>query len=729
LPKTKRDRLERRILDLLTEDAGRPLKPKEIARELSIPTPAYRDLKETLRRMTEEGALYKVKRGRYAPPRKINVAVGRFAFGSHGGGTVTTDGPDSEVIFVRAHHAGSALHGDKVAVRVSERQGGPLPEGEIIRVVERSRTTVVGTLFDDGRVAIVRPENHKIPRDVLIPPESRSGAKDQQLVEVTIASYGDSRQMMVGEVAEVLGTPGDPGLDVTIVMKEYDLPLRFPDRVEEAASKLPDRPRKQDVAGRLDLRELDVVTIDPVDAKDFDDALSVRMLSDDVVEVGIHIADVSHYVSPEDVLDREAYARGTSVYLVDRVVPMLPEALSNRLCSLVPEEDRLAFSVLLRMDRDGAVKSAKFAPSVIHSKRRFAYQEVQELLDGKPPSKGDRRFMEPLRTLADLSRTLIAKRHARGSLDFDLPASRVILDPKGFPVDIQKVERLEAHRLVESFMLLANESVAKKLKQMEVPALYRNHRGPDAMATQELREMLARYGYKLQVKKGGELSPRGLQKVLHESDEAPEAAVIHMLVLRSMKRALYEVEPLGHFGLATRNYTHFTSPIRRYPDLVVHRVLKSIVAGERPPLEDDSAASIGEHCSERERVAEEAERASVELKKVQYMLERIGDEFDGRIVSVTAFGFFVEIDDVFVNGLVHVNRLEDDYYLFVEENLTLLGEHTGRTFKLGDRVRVVCTHADIGKRQIDFELVGEEGSADDEDERPRRRGGRRRRRS
>jgi ribonuclease R len=725
---TRSDRLERRILELLTDRAGRPLKPKEIARELDVSTAEYRGLKDTLHRMTDEGVLYKVKHGRYAPPRKINVAVGRFSFGRHGGGTVTTDDPDAEVVFVPAAQTGTALHGDKVAVRISERRSGPLPEGEIIRVVDRARTTVVGTLFDDGRVAIVRPENHRIPRDVLIPPEALNGAKDQQLVEVRVISWGDPRQMMVGEVAEVLGTPGDPGLDVTIVMKEYDLPLRFPDRVEEAAAKLPDRPSPEDIKGRLDLRELDVVTIDPVDAKDFDDALSIRPLSGDAIEVGVHIADVSHYVRPGDPVDEEGYARATSVYLVDRVVPMLPEALSNRLCSLVPHQDRLAFSVMLRMELDGTVKSAKFAPSVIHSKRRFAYQEVQEILDGRRPAPEDQRFAESLRTLAAISRSLVEKRHARGSLDFDLPASRVILDARGLPIDIQKVERLEAHKLVESFMLLANESVAKRLKQMEVPALYRNHRGPDAMATQELRDMLARHGYKLQIKKGGDLSPRALQKVLHESDGAPESAVISMLVLRSMKRALYEPEPLGHFGLATQNYTHFTSPIRRYPDLVVHRVLKSIVAGERPPVEGSVMAAIGERCSERERVAEEAERASVELKKVQFMLERLGEEFDGRIVGVTAFGFFVEIDDVFVTGLVHVNRLEDDYYIFVEETLSLLGEHTGRAFKLGGRVRVVATHADIARRQIDFELV-EEGDEGDPDARRRRRGGRRRSRS
>ncbi len=688
----------------LLEDSARPLKAKEIARELGVSTSDYRKLKTLLREMTATGDIYKVKRGRYAPPERINVLVGRLATRSRRNATVVTDG--GETLFVAAAGVGNALDGDRVAVRVIDPKAKPLPEAEVIRVMEHAHTEIVGTLSIDGRVASVRPENPKIPRDVLIPPDGLADAKDGDLVTVRIESFGDARTMMVGAVSEVLGQRGDPGVDVLIVMKEFDLPLRFPDAVEAAAERLPASPRPRDLADRMDLTDRVAITIDPVDAKDFDDALSIRSLGGGRVEVGVHIADVSHYVTPGSVLDREAHARATSVYLVDRVVPMLPEALSNRLCSLIPNEDRLAFSALFRMTSDGEVSSVRFTPSIIHSRRRFAYQEVQALLDGGPPAPGDAEFVEPLQRLAALSDRLIARRTARGSLDFDLPASRVILDEHGMPIDIQKVERLMAHRLVESFMLLANEAVAKRLATLEMPGLHRVHQGPDALAVSELRAALARFGVTLRLTKDKSVTPRALQRALAEVADRPEAEVVNTLVLRSMKRALYDATPHGHFGLAARHYTHFTSPIRRYPDLIVHRVLRAALTHGEPPVERElDMQMIAEHCSTRERNAEDAERQSVELKKVQFMAERIGDVFEGRIVSVTVFGFFVELDAYHVNGLVHVNRLGDDYYAFTEDTLALVGEHTARQFRIGDRVTVEVSRADLARRQIDFDLV------------------------
>jgi ribonuclease R len=703
--------LSREILRYLRDVSGRPLKPKEIARGLEIRPAEYRRLKSLLREMVEKGDLYRVKRGRYAPPDKINLVVGRFSVSRRGGGTVTADPPSTDAVFIPPGGVNGALHGDRVACRLMARRSGPLPEGEITRVIERARTEIVGTLHAGPHLIVVDPEDPQITRQVLVPPDSTGGAEDGQMVAVEVVSWGDQRTMMVGRVKEVIGRPGDPGLDVLIVMKDFGLPSRFPEDVEDAARRLPPAPIPDDLRGRLDLRAELCVTIDPADARDFDDALSIRALDGGAFEVGVHIADVSHYVRPGSVIDREAYRRGTSVYLVDRVVPMLPEALSSHLCSLVPGEDRLAFSVFVRLDGAGNAGAARFTRSVIRSARRFTYQEVQDILDGGGAPGDDRRLVEPLRGLAELSRRLGEGRRARGSLDFDLPESRVILDDFGLPIDIQRVIRLEAHRLVESFMLLANEAVAKRVRRAEYPALYRVHEAPDPMTIDELRAALARLGIKLTPRKEQAVTPRHLQRVLEAVAGRPEEELVNTLVLRSMKRARYDPEPRGHFGLATRNYTHFTSPIRRYPDLVVHRVLKSILARRTPPAEDDGAMiPIAEHTSERERIAEEAERASVELKKVQFMAERIGEVYSGRIVGVNAFGFFVELSTYHVTGLVHVNRLEDDYYIFREDSLTLIGERTGRRFRLGDDVVVQVTRADIARREIDFDLEPQPGA-------------------
>lgn len=692
---------------LLREHAGRPLKPKEIAKQLGVSTRDYRDLKDVLAELVDAGKLYRVKRGRYAPPEKINVTTGRFVVGRRGARILPDDRAET-ALFVPFDRDGGALDGDRVAGQILARGSGPLPEGEVIRVLERAHEHIVGTLHVNRDVSRVAPLDPQIRRDCYVSSDRLGGAEEGDVVVVDITSYGDSRRMMRGEIREVLGKYDSPGVDVLVVLKEFGLPTRFPGEVDEAAKRLPKAPREADFANRVDMRTVPTFTIDPAEAKDFDDALSIERREDGTLDVGIHIADVSHYVETGSVIDQEAYRRATSVYLVDRVIPMLPEQLSNELCSLVPNEDRLAFSVLLRLDASVRIRSVRFARTVIRSRRRFAYQDVQALLDGAKPSKADRPFLEPLRDLAALSDTLIERRSARGSLDFDLPGSRVELDESGFPIDIQRAQRLAAHRLVESFMLLANECVAKRLRRVKWPALFRVHEAPDPLATEELRASLARFGIHLRGKKNMPIKPTALQAALAESSELRAAEVVHTLVLRSMKRALYDTSPDGHFGLATTDYTHFTSPIRRYPDLVVHRVMKAYLGEGKPPYDEEAhAESVAQHCSERERVAEEAERTSVELKKVQFMSRKIGERFQGRIVAVTGFGFFVELDRYHVSGLVHLNRLEDDYYLFDAERLSLLGERTGRQFRIGDAVTVDVARTDLPRRQIDFDLVDE----------------------
>ncbi len=702
--------LTRQVLDHLRLRSTRPLKPKEIARALKVPASQYRELKTLLREMVQRGDLYRVKRGRYAPPERINLVIGRFTASRRGGGKVTGEPPGKEMIFIPPARVGSALHGDRVACRVMGHHAGSLAEGEIIRVIDRARTTIVGTVRARAHLVTVDPEDPNITREILIPPDDVGDAEDGQMVVAEIVSWGEERTMMVGRITEVLGSPGDPEVDMQIVIKDFALPQRFPEEVEAAAAGFSERLTAADLKGRRDLRKVVCFTIDPRDARDFDDALSLQPLDGGQLEVGVHIADVSYYVQPDSVIDREALRRATSVYLVDRVIPMLPERLSSELCSLVPGEDRLAFSALHRLTPDGKTRSTRFVRSVIRSSRRFTYQEVQVILDGRSPSQTERHLVEPIRRLHELAERLGERRRERGSLDFDLPASRVILGENGFPIDIQRVIRLPAHRLVESFMLLANEAVARHLKTAGWPALFRVHEGPDPIAAEELTRTLGRLGIRLPARKGKEFTPRLMQRILADVEGKPEADLVNTLVLRSMKRARYDPSPMGHFGLALRNYTHFTSPIRRYPDVVVHRAMAEILQRGKPPEEDgdDAMTWLGEHCSERERVAEEAERASVELKKVQFMRERIGGRFSGRISAVTSFGFFVELDAYHVTGLVHLNRLDDDYYVFNEERLSLLGEHTGRRFRMGDRLEVEVVRADVARRQIDFELVEED---------------------
>jgi ribonuclease R len=710
----------RSIVEYLRTEAGRPLKPRELAKALGIPQAEFGAFREQLERLEEEGVLYRVQRQRYAAPERINLQVGRIQTTRSGSGFLVPEeaGPD---VFIPVQALNTALDGDRAVVRVESRSGGDRPQGRVIRVLERARSRIVGVFHPagpgrSGRAShgYVVPEDRKLPWDLIVAPGGavRPAAGDVVVAQVT--DWGGAHRGPSGEITEVIGRHGEPGVDVLAILHGYELPTEFPAAVEEAAAALQAAGvQSSDLAGREDLRETLVFTIDPADARDHDDALSIETLPRGGWRAGIHIADVAHYVAEGGELDREARRRGTSVYLVDRVVPMLPHALSSDLCSLVPDADRLAMSLFVELGSDGNVRTHRLVRSVIRSRHRISYEDAQEVLDGRGTVSPE--ADEALRQLHAAAEQLRLTRQGRGSLDFDLPETRVVLDVSGQPTDIQRVTRLDAHRLVEDFMLLANEVLARKASQAEVPFVYRIHEPPDESRMLQLREFVAAFGHRL-TGHPGKPTPRDLQRLLRAADGRPEEGLVTTVVLRSMKQARYSAANAGHFGLATPLYTHFTSPIRRYPDLVVHRVLDTrFIAesgpGRAPDLPDEeSLAEIARHSSERERVAVSAERDSKDLKRAEFMSQHIGDEFDGTISGVTAFGFFVLLDQFFVEGLVHVSSLDDDYYLFVEEQFALVGERTRRRFRTGDRVRVRVGGVSLEERRIEFDLVAGEAS-------------------
>jgi ribonuclease R len=695
------------ILAHLQQDARRPLKSKELARALDVDSADFEEFRAFLAQLVDEGLLYRAKSQRYALPQKINLVVGELQTIRSGAGFVGVEGaPD---VYVRSNGLGSAVDGDTVVARVERRRKGDRPEGTIIKVLERSRQSVVGVYHPAQSFGFVVPEDQKLTRDVFIPPGKEGGATEGDVVQVRVVSWGDDHRGPAGEVERVLGRLGDPGVDVLTVAFGHELPLDFPPDVVEEAERLSGRGiTAADLDGRLDLRGQLVFTIDPADAKDYDDALSIRLTEEGLWEVGVHIADVSHYVEEGGVVDQEAFRRGTSVYMVDRVIPMLPEALSNGICSLVAHEDRLAVSLIVQLDDEAEVRGHQVARTVIRSAHRLAYEDAQRSLDGEASISEE--ADEALRTLLQLSRKLRAKRVARGSIDFDLPESRVVLNTAGEPTDIQRVLRIETHRLIEDFMILANEVVDREAGRRKLPFVHRVHEPPDPSRVERLRGFLGGLG----VRVPEEPSPKDLQRALEKFADRPEEGLVSTIVLRSMKQARYSEKPLGHFGLATDHYTHFTSPIRRYSDLVVHRLAtRAMVDGERLPeeLRTELLPAVSRHTSQRERVAVEAERDSIDLKKVEFMRRHVGETFDGTVSSVTSFGLFVLLDRYFVEGLIHMSSLEDDYYVFMEEQFALMGEHTRRRFRLGDRVRVRVDSVNMERRQIDFRLDSQLESA------------------
>ena len=689
------------VRDVLRESPRGPLKAKDIAKALEVPNRDYRRFRNFLRKMERTGELYRVKGNRFAVPDKINLAVGILRVTRSGDGFLRPEHPGQTEVFLPSRNHDSAMDGDRIAVRIEGRPPDRAPIGRVVKVLERGRTTVVG-VFRAGRAfGHVKPLDRRISRDVLIPNGKSGDARDGDIVVARVLSFGDRRLNASGEVERVLGQADDPGVDVLAVLHGHGLPAEFPKQVEAAAREAEVKMREP--GPRTDRRNLHVLTIDPSDAKDHDDALSVTPVAEGVWEVGVHIADVSHFVEDGSVLDLEAFQRGTSVYLVDQVVPMLPHRLSSELCSLTAGDDRLAFSLFFTMDEEGELRSHRFERTWIRAVHGLDYEAVHEVLGG-------RRAIDPetdaaLGVLNRLASRLRERRKGRGSLDFDLPEARVILDEEGTPIDIRKMEQLDSHRLIEDFMIFANEVVAREAIQRKLLIPFRVHESPKDDRLEELREFLVSVGHPLPK---GKLGSKALQAILEKTEGRPEAGLVSTVILKAMSRARYDADNLGHFGLASRAYCHFTSPIRRYPDLVVHRVMARSLIDGKPPLDRwdrERMEAVTLRSSEREQLADRAERDSVEMKKIEFMKRHLGDDFTGTISGVAAFGFFVLLDRYFVEGLVHVSSLGDDYYRFLATSYALVGERSKRRFRLGDRVRVRVSRVNKEDRKIDFTLI------------------------
>jgi ribonuclease R len=699
------DDLSNILADLYRRAGNRPMKIKEMAKRLDVPSDLYRTFRDGVRDLYGGGFLVRVRKGRYQLARSVELREGRIAVRRDGSALLKPVAPGQEPVRISARDRKDAVHGDRVRVLVDEDRGRWGWTGRVVEVLERAHPMIGGVLVRSRGHCLVRPANPRIDRDVVVvggPGEAKEG----DTVAVEILDWGRGGRRIQGTITRVFGDPSthDPGI-VSIIL-ENGLPFDFPTEVLEAARSIAEEAREDDLPGRLDRRDLPLFTIDPADAHDYDDGLSLERIGRGRWRVGIHIADVSHFVRPGSPVDLEARRRGTSVYLVDRAIPMLPERLSGEVCSLLPGEQRPAVSVFVDIGRDGTIHGTKISETVVRSRARLTYDRAQRILEGgDDPEAGA--FREDLRRLHALSRELHRARAERGSLDFDRPEPRVILDDEGVPVEVHRVDPLDSHRLIEEFMVLANRIVTEALTGAGVPLIYRVHEAPSAEDLEPLERCLAGLGRTPPWRASG-ISPGALQQVLDGCRSRGEKHLLSHLVLRSMKRALYSGRNRGHFGLAVPLYAHFTSPIRRYPDLFVHRQLKAHLRGQRPPVpeaEEGLLEEIAVHAVERERAADRAEWDSVDLKIVQFMENRLGEVFPGMVSGFASAGFFVLLDAFPVEGMVLLRDLEDDFYEFIDEEWRLRGRRTGRTFSLGDRVRIEVARADRFRREIDFRLL------------------------
>jgi ribonuclease R len=716
IKKEKRRDQERRglsaeeLLQMMKEE-DRPLLLREILCRLGLQKEQRQKAREYLRDLADQGKVVRIRGNRYGLPSKMNLVVGRVKMHPDGYGFVIPEIEGEEDIFISSRNLKEAMHGDRVVARIeSIRRKGK--EGSVIRILERKTRKVVGKFMRAKNYSYIIPEDERILQEVFIPEGETKKARPHQIVVVEITQYPTERARPEGRVTHILGYPDDPEVEPQIIIHKYDLPHRFTSAALKEAQNLPPVPSSNEYRERVDLRELPTFTIDGENARDFDDAVSIEREKDGGVKLYVSISDVSHYVKEGTSLDEEAYLRGTSVYFPDRAIPMFPTELSNEICCLHPRVDRLTLTAELRYDRNGERRGVQFYPSVIRSDERLTYTLVRKILvDGD--SKLKEKFVHLLPSLeimADLCQELRRRRTERGAIDFDLPEPEVILNLQGEAEDIIRAERNLAHQIIEEFMIAANEAVAHFMEEKGVPFIYRIHEPPKKEATDEFRRFVSHLGFKSirpdhGMRKESDHSPKEFQRILSEVKGRPEERVVNAILLRSMKWAKYSAKNLGHFGLASDGYTHFTSPIRRYPDLIVHRFLKSVLAKKEIKISEEVLANQAGHLSDRERVAMEAEREILGRYRVRFMKNKIGEEFEGIISGVTAFGFFVELIDIFVEGLVRVTSLHDDYYQYHEKKYSLVGERTHKTFRIGDGVRVRVDRVDVERRHIDFGLI------------------------
>lgn len=694
---------KKRMYELVQDPTYVPMKLKELAMLLNVPREQRDELKEVMDMLVAEGKVSLSKRGKYGKPESF-VLVGIFTGNAKGFGFVTIEGQDQD-IYIPADKTGGAMHGDRVQITASAARSGKRAEGAVVRVLERANATLVGYYQKNKNFGFVVPDNQKIAEDIFIPQGKDMGAVTGHKVLVRITDYGGERRSPEGVITEIIGHVNDPGTDILSIVKAYGLPEEYPEEVMRQVNRIPDEVLPQEMAGRKDIRQWQTVTIDGEDAKDLDDAITITR-EEFGYRLGVHIADVSHYVTEGTPLDEEALKRGTSVYLVDRVIPMLPHKLSNGICSLNEGTDRLALSCIMDIDLQGRVLGHEIAETVVRVDRRMTYTAVNGIITDRDPALmekyGD--FVEMFDLMKELADILREKRMQRGSIDFDFPETKIILDEKGKPIEIKPYDRNAATKIIEDFMLAANETIAEDYFWQEVPFVYRTHDNPDPEKMKRLGVFINNFGYTIKTQHG-EVHPKELQKLLKKIEGTEEEALISRLTLRSMKQAKYMPMCIGHFGLAAKYYTHFTSPIRRYPDLQIHRIIKENLRGglteKRMAHYDKILTGVTIQCSATERRAEEAERETVKLKKCEYMTKRIGQVFDGVISGVTTWGFYVELPNT-VEGLVHVNELQGDYYVFDEEHMELRGEMSGKTYKLGEKIRVTVSGTDRLTKTVDF---------------------------
>lgn len=696
-----------RILAYMESEGYVPIKRRDMRAMLSVPQEDREKFENLINELIAEGRVFETKKGKLASPKDLQMATGTFIGHARGFGFVTPDA-GGEDIFIPASETMGAMQKDRVLYKVLHKaEKGKKADGVIVRILERGQQRIVGT-FEAGSkgYGFVVADDKKIAKDIFISRENTKGAVTGHKVVVEITDYGEDRRNPEGKVIEILGHINDPGVDILSVIRRYELAVEFPEEVYAEIEHLGTEVAEADKKGREDLRDLLTITIDGADAKDLDDAVSLKRLGNGNFELGVHIADVSHYVRENMALDKEAYARGTSVYLVDRVIPMLPHKLSNGICSLNPHVDRLALSCLMEVNGRGEVVSHRILESIINSDYRMTYTAVREILEDGTPALLEQyaEILPMLEDMEELRQILGEKRRKRGSVNFDLPESKIILDENGKPIDIKPYEKSIATNMIEEFMLVCNETIAENSFWQEMPFMYRSHQEPDEDKLEKMEQFLRGFGYYLR-KKDGEIHPRELQKVLQKAEETDEERIITRMVLRSMMQARYTAENGGHFGLAAKYYCHFTSPIRRYPDLEIHRMIKKMLHGE---LDEKASAYYrrkmpdwAKHCSKQERVAEDAERDTDALKKVEFMEDKVGQIYEGIISGVTNWGIYVELPNT-IEGMVALSQMDDDYYEFDEKKMLVFGKRTKKSYRLGDKVVVSVAKVDRMMGTIDF---------------------------
>ena len=704
--------LKEKILDFFNENKTGPQSVQELENELQIEDSVeFKELVVTLNELEDTGQLVRTRKNRFGLPEKMNLIRGRIQMNKKGFAFLIPDDENHSDVYLHHSDLESAMNNDKVLVRLEKQvQEGQRPEGTVIRILERAITEVVGTFENNKAFGFVIADDKRIPNDIFIPKDKMNGAVSGHKVIVNITKYPEKRMSAEGEITKILGHKNDPGIDILSIIYKHGIKMDFPEEVLEQASNTPEQISDKDMEGRRDLRSETIVTIDGADAKDLDDAVSVKKLSNGHYQLGVYIADVSYYIEKNSPMDKEAFERGTSVYLVDRVIPMIPHRLSNGICSLNPQVDRLTLSCEMEIDSTGKVVNHDIFPAVINTTERMTYNAVNKILvDNDPEVKEKYQSLVPMfEQMKKLAGILRGKRMGRGAIDFDFKEAQVLVDDEGKAIDVVLRERSVGERLIEEFMLAANETVAEHFHWLDVPFIHRIHENPDQDKLQHFFEFLAGLGYSVKGK-ANEIHPQALQKVIEEVQGKPEEMIVSKLMLRSMKQAKYDPKSIGHFGLATEFYTHFTSPIRRYPDLTVHRLIRTYLINKEMNQQiidqwKEDMPDIARHSSEAERTAVDAERDVDDMKKAEYMLDKIGEEYTGVISSVTSFGMFVELENT-VEGLVHVSYLTDDYYHFDERSYALIGERTGNVYRIGQEVKVKVININMDEHVVDFEMI------------------------